>query len=96
VENGCISNISVLSFSVIFHFYDYGREVEKNCCPNVAVKSLYDPACLMALLAFMFFFPGDAFFMYLRGVFQNLPSETKKARHGVYFASRRPFDEANH
>ena len=26
VENGCISNIRVLSFRVMFHFHDYGRK----------------------------------------------------------------------
>ena len=26
VENGCPSNISLLSFRVIFHFHDYGRK----------------------------------------------------------------------
>ena len=26
VENGCMSNISFLSFGVIFHFHDYGRK----------------------------------------------------------------------
>ena len=25
VENGCVSNISFLSFQVVCHFYDYGR-----------------------------------------------------------------------
>ena len=49
VEKGCISNISFLSFRVIFHFHDYGRKVRymgvsKNSgTPKWMVKIMENP-----------------------------------------------------
>ena len=40
VENGCISNISFLSFRVIFHFHDYGRKGSEDDLAIVFLQGL--------------------------------------------------------
>ena len=40
VENGCISNISFLSFGVVFHFHDYGRKGNKTISIDLFVALL--------------------------------------------------------
>ena len=46
VENGCISNISFLSFRVVFHFNDYGRKGKSWTCFSEKIFGFCIPAYL--------------------------------------------------